>query len=39
MDHPVPERYKHGNLALQVEGVSDEPVKYGFGFRATRTME
>jgi hypothetical protein len=24
--------YKYGNLALQVEGVSDETVKYGFGF-------
>jgi hypothetical protein len=27
------------NLALQVGGVSDETVKYGYGFRATRTIE
>jgi hypothetical protein len=27
------------NLALQVGGVSDETVKYGFGFWATRTIE
>jgi hypothetical protein len=24
--------YKYGNLALQIQGVSDETVKYGFGF-------
>jgi hypothetical protein len=30
--HPVPRGYKYGNLALQVGGVSDETVKYGFGF-------
>jgi hypothetical protein len=24
--------YKYGTLALQVGGVSDETVKYGFGF-------
>jgi hypothetical protein len=32
LGHPVPGGYKYGNLALQVEGVSDETVKYGFGF-------
>jgi hypothetical protein len=32
MDHPVPGGYKYGNLALQVGGVSDETVKYGYGF-------
>jgi hypothetical protein len=35
----VPGGYKYGNLALQVEGVSDEIVKYGYGFRATRTTD
>jgi hypothetical protein len=30
--HPVPGGYKYGNLALQVSGVLDETVKYGFGF-------
>jgi hypothetical protein len=30
---------KYGNLALQVGGVSDETVKYGYGFWATRTNE
>jgi hypothetical protein len=29
---PVPGGYKYGNLALQVRGVSDETVKYGYGF-------
>jgi hypothetical protein len=28
----VPGGYKYGNLAFQVGGVSDETVKYGFGF-------
>jgi hypothetical protein len=32
LGHPVPGGYKYGNLALQVGGVSDETVKYGFGF-------
>jgi hypothetical protein len=32
MSHPVPGAYKYGNLALQVGGVSDETVKYGYGF-------
>jgi hypothetical protein len=32
MGHLVPEGYKYGNLALQVGGVSDETVKYGYGF-------
>jgi hypothetical protein len=30
--HPVPGGYKYGNMALQVRGVSDETVKYGYGF-------
>jgi hypothetical protein len=34
LDHPVPGDYQYGNLALQVEGVSDEKVKYGYGFCA-----
>jgi hypothetical protein len=29
----------NGNLALQVGGVSDETVKYAYGFWATRTNE
>jgi hypothetical protein len=36
---PVPGEYKYGNLAFQVVGVSDETVKYGYGFCATRTIE
>jgi hypothetical protein len=34
MGHPVPGGYKckYGNLALQVEGVSDETIKYGYAF-------
>jgi hypothetical protein len=32
VDNPVPGGYKYGNLALQVGGVSDETVKYGYGF-------
>jgi hypothetical protein len=32
LSHPVPGGYKYGNLALQVWGVSDETVKYGYGF-------
>jgi hypothetical protein len=32
MGHPVPGGYEYGNLALQVEGVSDETEKYGYGF-------
>jgi hypothetical protein len=35
----VPGRYKYGNLALQVGGVSDETVKYGYRFWATRTIK
>jgi hypothetical protein len=30
--HPVPGGYKYRNLALKVGGVSDETVKYDFGF-------
>jgi hypothetical protein len=37
--HPVPGGYKYGNLALQIGGVSDETVKYGYGFCATQTIE
>jgi hypothetical protein len=32
LGHPVPGGYKYGNLDLQVGGVSDETVKYGYGF-------
>jgi hypothetical protein len=32
MGYPVPGGYEYGNLALLVGGVSDETVKYGFGF-------
>jgi hypothetical protein len=28
----IPGGYKYGNLALQVGGVSDETVKYSYGF-------
>jgi hypothetical protein len=31
--------YKYGNLAFQDGRVSDEAVKYGYGFCATRTIE
>jgi hypothetical protein len=31
--------YKYGVLALQVRGISDETVKYGYGFWATQTIE
>jgi hypothetical protein len=37
--HHVPGGYEYGNLALQVGGVTDETVKYGYGFFATRTIE
>jgi hypothetical protein len=37
--HPVPGRYKYGNLALQVGEVSDETVKYGREFCGTSTQE
>jgi hypothetical protein len=37
MDHPVPEGYKYGDLALQVGGVSDETVKYDCKFYRTST--
>jgi hypothetical protein len=36
---PVPGGYKYGNLALQVGGVSDETVKYGYGICVTQTIE
>jgi hypothetical protein len=39
LGHPVPEGYIYGDLALQVRGVSDETVKSGYGFCATRTIE
>jgi hypothetical protein len=39
LGHPVLGGYKYGNLAFQVGGVSDETVKYGYGFYATRTIE
>jgi hypothetical protein len=37
--HPVPGGYKYRELALQVGGVSDEPVKYGREFSGTSTQE
>jgi hypothetical protein len=36
LDHPVPEGYKYGDLALQVES---ETVKYGREYQGTRTRE
>jgi hypothetical protein len=39
MGHPVPEEYKYGDLALQVEGVSNEKVKYCREFCGTWTRE
>jgi hypothetical protein len=39
LGHYVPRGYKYGNLALQIGGVSDETVKYGYGFCATRTIK
>jgi hypothetical protein len=32
LGHPVPRGCKYGDLALQVGGVPDERVKYGYGF-------
>jgi hypothetical protein len=32
MGHPVTGGYKYGNLALQIGGVSDETVNFGFEF-------
>jgi hypothetical protein len=32
LGHPSPRGYKYGNLTLQVGGVSDETVKYAYGF-------
>jgi hypothetical protein len=39
LDHPVPQWYIYGDLALQVGGVSDETANCGNGFYATRTIE
>jgi hypothetical protein len=39
LGHPVPGGYKYGNLALKIGRVSDERVKYGYGFCATGTIE
>jgi hypothetical protein len=39
LDHHVPGGYKNRNLILKVGGVSDEAVKYRYGFSATRTIE
>jgi hypothetical protein len=39
LGHLVPGGYKYGNLALQVEGVSDETLKYGREFCGTSTQE
>jgi hypothetical protein len=38
LDHPVPEWYKYGDLALQVGGVSNKIVKYGHEFCGTLTQ-
>jgi hypothetical protein len=37
--HPVPGGCKYVNLPLHVAGVSDETVKYGYGFFTTLTLE
>jgi hypothetical protein len=39
LGHPVPRGYKYGDLALQVEGVSNESVMCGYGSWATLTSE
>jgi hypothetical protein len=39
LGHPVPGGYKYGNLSLQVSGASDETVRKGYGFYATRIIE
>jgi hypothetical protein len=39
LKYPVPRGYKYGNLGLQVGEVSDETVKYGYGFCATEIIE
>jgi hypothetical protein len=38
MGHAVPGGYKYGNLALQVGGVSEETVKYAYGFCTSRSI-
>jgi hypothetical protein len=38
MGHPVLRGYKYGNLDLQVGGVSDETVIYGYGSRVTNQL-
>jgi hypothetical protein len=39
LGHPVPGEYKYKDLALQVEEVSDETVKYGYRSCVTQTIE
>jgi hypothetical protein len=39
LSHPVPGGYKYGNLALQVWEVSDDIVKYGYGFCENWTIK
>jgi hypothetical protein len=40
LGHPVPEGYKYGDLALQIEGVSKfETIKFGLESRGTQTQE
>jgi hypothetical protein len=40
LGHPVPGRYKYGDLALQVRGVSNiGTIKYGSEFCGTWTRE
>jgi hypothetical protein len=35
LDHAVTGKYKYRELALQVEGVSDQTAIYGYGFCAS----
>jgi hypothetical protein len=39
MGHPVPAGYKYENLVIEVGGVSDETVIYGYRSCATLTNE
>jgi hypothetical protein len=39
LGHSGSGEYKYGNLVLQIGGVSDDTVKYGYGFWVTRTNE
>jgi hypothetical protein len=39
LGHHVPGGYKYGDLALQLQGVSNETVKYGREFCTTLTQD